>query len=54
MQIDPTLRLIDLPRALADPSITPEQRAVYQKAWDRIAGYLDAYGATKDGLVVER
>jgi poly-gamma-glutamate synthesis protein (capsule biosynthesis protein) len=54
MQIDPTLRLIDLPRALADPSITPEQRVEYQKVWNRIAGYLDAYGAVKDGLMIER
>lgn len=54
MQIDPTLRLIDLPRALADPATTPEQRAVYQNAWNKIAGYLDAYGAVKDGLVIER
>lgn len=54
MQIDPTLRLIDLPRALADPATTPEQRAVYQNAWHKIAGYLDAYGAVKDGLVIER
>ena len=54
MQIDPALRLIDLPRALADPATTPEQRAVYQNAWNKIAGYLDAYGAVKDGLVIDR
>lgn len=54
MEIEPELRLVDLPRALADPATTPEQRAVYQKAWNRIAGYLDAYGAVKDGLVIER
>jgi poly-gamma-glutamate synthesis protein (capsule biosynthesis protein) len=48
------LRLVDLPRALADPATTPEQRAVYQKAWNRIAGYLDAYGAVEDGLVIQR
>jgi poly-gamma-glutamate synthesis protein (capsule biosynthesis protein) len=54
MQIEPTLRLIDLPRALGDPATTAEQRAAYQSAWNRIAGYLDAYGAVKDGLVIER
>jgi poly-gamma-glutamate synthesis protein (capsule biosynthesis protein) len=54
MEIEPELRLVDLPRALADPATTPEQRAVFQKAWNRIAGYLDAYGAVKDGLVIER
>jgi poly-gamma-glutamate synthesis protein (capsule biosynthesis protein) len=54
MQIEPTLRLIDLPRALGDPATTAEQRAAYQSAWNRIAGYLDAYGAVRDGLVIER
>ncbi|MGH8213226.1 MAG: CapA family protein [Rhodanobacteraceae bacterium] len=52
MEIEPALRLIDLPRALADPATTPEQRAEYRQAWNRIAGYLDAYGALKDGLVI--
>lgn len=54
MEIEPELRLVDLPRALADPATMPEQRALYQKAWGKIAGYLDAYGAVKDGLVIER
>lgn len=53
MQIEPKLRLIDISRALADPVTTPEQRAVYQNARSKIAGYLDAYGAVKDGLVVQ-
>lgn len=52
MDMDPKLRLVDLSRALADPATTPAQRAVYQNAWDKIAGYLDAYGAVKDGLVI--
>lgn len=52
MQLEPKLRLIDLPRALADPATPPADRAVYRAAWHRIAGYLDAYGAVKDGLVV--
>ena len=54
MEIEPKLRLVDLPRALANPATTPEQRVVYQNAWNRIAGYLDAYGAAKDGLVVKK
>jgi poly-gamma-glutamate synthesis protein (capsule biosynthesis protein) len=54
MHIEPSLRLVDLPRALADPATAPDQRAEYRKAWNRIAGYLDAYGAVKDGLVIER
>lgn len=54
MQIEPKLRLIELPRALADPGTTPEQRVVYRNAWNRIAGRLDAYGAVKNGLVIDR
>lgn len=54
MQIEPKLRLIDLPRALADPATTAAQRTVYRNAWNRIAGYLDAYGAVKDGLVIAK
>lgn len=54
MEMEPKLRLVDLPRALADPATTPGQRAVFQGAWNRIAGYLNAYGAVKDGLVIAR
>lgn len=54
MELEPKLRLVDLPRALADPVTTPEQRVVYQDAWNRIAGYLDAYGAVKAGLVIAK
>jgi poly-gamma-glutamate synthesis protein (capsule biosynthesis protein) len=54
MDLDPKLRLVDLPRALADPATPPEQRVVYQDAWNRIAGYLDAYGAVKAGLVIAK
>lgn len=54
MDLEPKLRLVDLPRALADPATTPEQRVVYQGAWNRIAGYLDAYGAVKAGLVIAK
>lgn len=54
MEIAPKLRLVDLSRALADPAITQEQRLVFQGAWNRIAGYLDAYGAVKDGLVIDK
>lgn len=52
MQMEPKLRLIDLPRALADPATLPAQRTEYQAAWNRIAGYINAYGAVKDGLVI--
>ena len=54
MQIEPDLRLIDLPRALSEPATTPDRRKVYEAAWQRIAGYLDAYGAGHDGLIIAR
>jgi poly-gamma-glutamate capsule biosynthesis protein CapA/YwtB (metallophosphatase superfamily) len=54
MDISPKLRLIDLPEALADPSTSATQRATYQRAYDQIAAYLDAYGATKSGFIVDR
>ena len=53
MQLSPAYRLIDLPAALADPSTSAADRAVYQQAHDQIAGYLDAYGAAAEGLVVD-
>ncbi|HEU5267088.1 MAG TPA: CapA family protein [Jatrophihabitans sp.] len=45
MADSPALRLIDLPRALAAPGLTPAQRREYTRAHQQIAGYLDAYGA---------
>jgi poly-gamma-glutamate synthesis protein (capsule biosynthesis protein) len=54
MEMTPNLRLIDLPLALADPATPAAARATYQHAYDQIRGYLDAYGATNDGLVVDR
>jgi poly-gamma-glutamate capsule biosynthesis protein CapA/YwtB (metallophosphatase superfamily) len=53
MDITPKLRLIDLPAALADPGVTGPRRAAYRHAHDQIAGYLDAYGAARAGLVVD-
>ena len=53
MQLSPSYRLIDLPAALADPSTSAADRAVYQQAHDQIAGYLDAYGAAAQGLIVD-
>ncbi|MCW2657641.1 MAG: hypothetical protein JWR06_1834 [Jatrophihabitans sp.] len=52
MEDTPKLRLIDLPRALASSALTTEQRRADEKAHTAIAGYLDAYGAVKDGLKV--
>ena len=53
MQDSPALRLIDLPRSLADPAaLTSAQLAEQQAAHRAIVKYLDAYGAARDGLVV--
>jgi poly-gamma-glutamate synthesis protein (capsule biosynthesis protein) len=52
MQLTPQLRLIDLPRALADPATTPGERAMYLSARNRIATYLNSLGATTHGLVI--
>ena len=52
MDLTPRLRLIDIPRALADPRTTPAQRTDYLRAYGQIARYLDAYGAAAQGLVV--
>ena len=53
MQLSPKLRLIDLPRALADPATTPAERTTYQHARNQIVGYLNALGATSHGLVID-
>lgn len=54
MEITPKLRLIDLPVALADPNTPATQRSTYQHAYDQITGYVDAYGARREGLIVAR
>lgn len=53
MEDEPKLRLIDLPRALAAGAASARQRNEYAAARRAIVGYLDAYGARADGLVVE-
>jgi len=52
MQDSPKLRLIDIPRALASDTITAAERATYEHEYSQIRGYLNGYGAIKDGLVV--
>jgi poly-gamma-glutamate synthesis protein (capsule biosynthesis protein) len=54
MQDSPNLRLIDIPRALADPATTGAARSELLAQWTAIRNYLNAYGALKDGLVVVR
>ena len=52
MVIAPKLRLIDLASALHDPATTAAERTVYQHAYDKITGYLNAYGAQRYGMVI--
>ena len=52
VDIDPAIRLIDLPRALADPATSNEQRETYRRAAARIRRHVDALGAIEDGLVM--
>jgi poly-gamma-glutamate synthesis protein (capsule biosynthesis protein) len=54
MQDVPKLRLIDIPRALADPATTAAQRVEYTAAYTAIRRDLNAYGAISAGLVVPR
>ncbi|MDT4916452.1 MAG: hypothetical protein QOH89_1152 [Pseudonocardiales bacterium] len=52
MQDEPDLRLLDIPRVLADDTATTRQRDEVTAARTRIVQYLDAYGALDDGLLV--
>lgn len=52
MQDQPDLRLIDLPRALASTTLTPQQRGEDETAHRAIVKYLSPYGAVSAGLVI--
>jgi len=52
MDISPALRLVDLPIALHAPATTASQLAVYRRVYAKISAYLDAYGASKQGMVI--
>ena len=52
MDDSPRLRLIDLPRALADPSTTADQRSAYQAALGHVREYLGSLGAFAAGLTI--
>ena len=54
MELTPRLRLIDIPRALADPRTSTAKRVEYQGAAAQIAHYLNAYRAIGQGLIVEK
>lgn len=52
MEDSSRLRLIDLPRALADPATTADQRTAYQAVLTHIRTYLGSLGAFADGLSI--
>jgi len=53
-QLSDRLRYVDLPPLLADPAVTGERRAAYQKLYDRGVKALLALGADAKGLTVVR
>ncbi|SBT47652.1 CapA family protein [Micromonospora narathiwatensis] len=52
VDLNPDVRLIDLPAALADETTSPARRVSYQAALDRIRGHLLAKGGADAGLKV--
>jgi poly-gamma-glutamate capsule biosynthesis protein CapA/YwtB (metallophosphatase superfamily) len=52
VDLDPQIRLVNLPDALADPDLSEQQRGRYQEAYERIVTSLYSRGADADGLVV--
>jgi capsule synthesis protein PGA_cap len=52
VQLTPNIRVIDVPAALADPSTSPADRAIYAAALKRITGYVDGLGGKANGLTV--
>lgn len=52
VDLNPDIRLVELPKALADPSTIPSKKAIYQAALDRITGHLMSRGAEQAGLKV--
>jgi poly-gamma-glutamate synthesis protein (capsule biosynthesis protein) len=52
VDLTPKIRIVELPRVLADPATPAPQRAVYQAAYDRISKYLRSRAAGLGGLTV--
>jgi poly-gamma-glutamate capsule biosynthesis protein CapA/YwtB (metallophosphatase superfamily) len=48
----PAIRLVDLPAALATPTLPPDRRRVYQAAYDHVRRVVAVDGAVRAGLVV--
>ena len=52
LSLKPTIRVIDLARAVEDMPSLDRRRSLYGAALDRITSYLDGRGAIGDGLLV--
>ncbi|SLM05055.1 poly-gamma-glutamate biosynthesis protein [Actinoplanes sp. SE50/110] len=52
VDLNPNIRLVDLPRELAKPDLSAPQRKIYEAAVDRIDGNLLTHGASAAGLIV--
>ncbi len=52
IDLNPDIRVVDLERALADPSLAPGRRRIYEAAAERVKGHLLTRGAEASGLVV--
>ena len=51
-QLTPKVRIIELPKAAVDQTLSASARKTYQATLDRIAGYLRLRGADAAGLLV--
>ncbi|PWR11910.1 poly-gamma-glutamate biosynthesis protein [Micromonospora sicca] len=54
LSLEPTIRVVDLPRTLEHLPAGDRRRARYTATMDRITGYLDSRGALAAGLHVRR
>src|SRR5262249_50527505 len=52
VDLTPRIRIVELPRALADPATPGPQRAADQAAYDRIGRYVGSRGAGLVGLTI--
>ncbi|WP_239095895.1 CapA family protein [Micromonospora lutea] len=52
VDLNPDIRLVDLERRLADPTLSPGRRSIYEAAVERIEGNLLTRAADTRGLVV--
>lgn len=52
VDLDPRIRLVDLPAALASTDLADDRRSRYEEAYDRIVAGLNSRDADADGFVV--